>query len=102
MRVVLPSHTENAQATELAYRKLRYHPSYTGIAGDHVYVMWNVNQDNIRLFNWRKREFVHLPKVSAQRYILVPCSSVTSSNVSFLLSCLPSISLLLGLLRRGL
>jgi hypothetical protein len=101
MRVVLPSHTENAQSTELAYQELRYHPSYMDIAGDHVYVMRNISEDNIHLFNWRKKQFVHLPTVSALRFLLVPCSSVTSSNVFFLLSCLPNILLLWGLLRRA-
>jgi hypothetical protein len=65
MRVVLPSHTENAQLSELARQEFDVYPSGIGIAGDYVAMsQWKRVPNNIRLFNWRKQEFARLPEVS--------------------------------------
>jgi hypothetical protein len=67
MRVMLPSHTEHAQLSELAHQELDVWPSEIGIAGDHVVhiiMNWAPAPNNIRLFNWKKKEFARLPEVS--------------------------------------
>jgi hypothetical protein len=66
MRVELPSHEEPVQLNELAHEKLRLFPSLMSIGGDHVVVIQHDKRSNIHMFNWKKQEFVSLPKVSEQ------------------------------------
>jgi hypothetical protein len=67
MRVELPSHEQPAQVNELAHREnLRFVPSLMSIGGDHVVMIQHDRRNNVYLFNWKKQEFVSLPKVSNQ------------------------------------
>jgi hypothetical protein len=64
MRVILPSHKDAVQISELARQELDLLPAELDIAGDHVVIThWQPGRNNIRLFNWKKQEFARLQKV---------------------------------------
>jgi hypothetical protein len=65
MRVILPSHTETVQISELVREELDVVPQEMDMAEDHVVMTdWQSESNNIRLFNWKTKEFARLPNVS--------------------------------------